>query len=232
MPCWKNLSNGWGIEQGWILTADLGMGMGMSMKRWFLLLAMATRLCGQDFDAQNVPDEITKSAIAAVGSLGKEVVLGKYQVAIDRIYPQWKKRVAKRMGGMEKLEKQLEDVSLEMRKHGISITDFKPQGQPQAFEVYPGKQVKVVDGKQVESMRYTKWLVIVPTITRVRMLVKGDPVALNFESTGFQIAISDKDSDVWHFIDGSAVTVSELRSLFITLPENLKLPPLEKKQIK
>jgi hypothetical protein len=64
------------------------------------------------------------------------------------------------------------------------------------------------------------------------MLIKGDPVAVNFESTGFQVAISDKGSDEWYFIDGSAVTVNELRRLFITLPENLELPPLEKKQIK
>ena len=190
--------------------------MGMSMKRWFFLFAMATRLCGQDFETQHVPDEITKSAVAAVESLGKEVVIGKYQVAIDRMYPQWKDRAAKRMGGMQKLEKQLEDVALEMRKRGISITDFKPQGEPRGFEVYPGKQVKILDGKQVESMCYTKWLVLVPTVTRVRMLIKGDPVAVNFESTGFQVAISDKGSDEWYFIDGSAVTVNELRRLFIT----------------
>lgn len=206
--------------------------MGMAMKRWFLLLAIATRLCGQDLGAQNVPVEISNAAVAAVEALGKEVVLGKYQVAIDRMYPQWKERAAKRMGGMEKLEKQLEDVAKEMLQRGISITDFKPLGQPRAYEVYPGKAVQIVDGKETEVMRYTKWLVLVPTVTRVRMLIKGDPVAVNYESTGFQVAISDKGTNEWYFIDGSAVTVNELRSLFITLPENLELPPLEKKQIK
>ncbi len=206
--------------------------MGMTMKRWFLFLAMATRLCGQDLSDQIVPEEISKSAVAAVEALGKEVVLGKYQVAIDRMYPQWKERAAMRMGGMEKLEKQLADVSKEMLKRGISITDFKPQGKSRAFEVYPGKAVQIADGKKTEVMRYTKWLVLVPTVTRVRMLIKGDPVAVNYESTGFQVAISDKGSDEWFFIDGSAVTVNELRSLFITLPENIELPPLEKKQIK
>jgi hypothetical protein len=55
---------------------------------------------------------------------------------------------------------------------------------------------------------------------------------LNYESTGFQVAISDKGSNEWYFIDGSAVTVSELRSLFITLPEKMDLPALDKKQIK
>lgn len=206
--------------------------MGMTMKRWFFLLAMATRLCGQDLSVEKVPEEITKSVVAAVEALGKEVVLGKYQVAIDRMYPHWKERAAKRIGGMEKLEKQLADVSKEMLKRGISITDFKPQGQPRAFEVYPGKAVQIIDGKETEVMRYTKWLVLVPTVTRVRMLIKGDPVVVNYESTGFQVAICDKGSDEWYFIDGSGVTVNELRSLFITLPESIELPPLEKKQIK
>jgi hypothetical protein len=206
--------------------------MGMTMKRWFLFIALVTGLHGQDLDSQNVPEEIIKSAVTAVESLGKEVVLGKYQLAIDRMYPQWKERTAKKMGGMEKLEKQLEEVSKQMLKRGISITDFKPQGQPRAFEVYPGKAVQIIDGKETEVMRYTKWLVIVPTVTRARMLIDGDPIPLNFESTGFQVAISDKGSNEWFFIDGSAVTVNELRSLFITLPENMELPPLEKKQIK
>ncbi len=206
--------------------------MGMTMKRWFLFIALATGLHGQDLDSQNVPEEIIKSAVTAVEALGKEVVLGKYQSAIDRMYPQWKERTAKKMGGMEKLEKQLEDVSKQMLKRGISITDFKPQGKPTAFEVYPGKAVQIIDGKETEVMRYTKWLVIVPTVTRVRMLIDGDPIPLNYESTGFQVAISDKGSNEWFFIDGSAVTVSELRSLFITLPENMELPALDKKQIK
>ncbi|MFN4982424.1 MAG: hypothetical protein ACK56K_14795 [Akkermansiaceae bacterium] len=202
------------------------------MKRWFLFLAMATRLYGQDLDAQNVPQEIITSAVSAVESLGKEVVLGKYQVAIDKMYPQWKERTAKKMGGKEKLEKQLEDVAKQMLQRGISITDFKPLGKPTAFEVYPGKAIQTVDGKETEVMRYTKWLVLVPTVTRVRMLINGDPVPLNYESRGFQVAISDKGSNEWFFIDGSAVTVNELRSLFFTLPENLELPVLEKKQIK
>jgi len=81
-------------------------------------------------------------------------------------------------------------------------------------------------------LRYTKWLVLGPTVTRFRAMIEGDPVAVNIESTGFQVAISDKGSDEWTFIDGSAVSVNDLRSLFITLPKDLELPPLEKKQIR
>ncbi|MFK7851584.1 MAG: hypothetical protein AB8D78_11450 [Akkermansiaceae bacterium] len=202
------------------------------MKKWFLFFGMLTCLHGQEVAPQRVPPEVTASAVKAVSELGKEVVLGRYKVAIDRMYPQWKERTAKRMGGMENLQKQLDGVARQMLQQGISITDFKPKGNPTAFEVYPGKKVEVVNGQKVEKLIYTKWLVLVPTLTKFRAMIEGDPVAINIESKGFQVAISDKGSGKWSFIDGSAVSVNDLRSLFITLPQNLTLPPLEKKQIK
>ena len=78
----------------------------------------------------------------------------------------------------------------------------------------------------------SKWLVLVPTVTKFRAQLKGDPVAVNIESTGFQVAICEKGKDDWTFIDGSGVTVNDLRSLFITLPQDLELHPLEKRQIR
>jgi hypothetical protein len=123
-------------------------------------------------------------------------------------------------------------VANQMLQQGISITDFKPQGQPRAFEVVAGKKVEVIDGVQVEKLRYTKWMVLVPTVTKFRALIKGDPLAVIIESTGFQVAITEKGKEDWTFIDGSAVSVSELRSLFGNLPQDLELPPLEKRQIK
>lgn len=193
---------------------------------------MAGGLHAQEVATQQVPPEVVASAVKAVAELGREVVLGRYQVAIERMYPVWKERTAKRMGGMEKLEQQLDGVAKQMLQQGISITDFTPAGQPRPFEVYPGKIVEVVDGKEVENLRYTKWLVLVPTLTKFRAMLGTPPMAVIIESTGFQVAICDKDKDQWSFIDGSAVTVNELRSLFITLPQDLELPPLEKRQIR
>ena len=92
--------------------------------------------------------------------------------------------------------------------------------------------VELVDGKPVERLRYTKWLVLVPTVTKFRTHIKGDPVAVTIESTGFQVAVTDKGKEDWTFIDGAGVTVNDLRSLFVNLPMNLELPPLEKRQIK
>jgi hypothetical protein len=220
----------------WWLTGEAGGGMGSRMKCLFVLLALTAVLRAQDLAENAVTEtaspEIVASAVKAVADLGKEVVMGRYEVAGERMYPQWKDRAARRMGGMDKLQEQIDGAGKRMLQQGISITDFSPQGQPRAFEVHPGKLVEVVDGKQVERLRYTKWLVLVPTVTKFRTHIKGDPIAVIIESTGFQVAVTDKGKDDWTFIDGSAVSVNDLRSLFVNLPMNLELPPLEKRQIK
>jgi hypothetical protein len=206
------------------------------MKFLFLLLAFATGLRAENLAEEAVtevpPPEIVTSASKAVADLGKEIVMGRFHVAGERMYPMWKERAAKRVGGMDKLQEQIDGVAKQMLRQGISITDFSPKGQPRAFEVYPGKVVEIVEGKEVERLRYTKWLVLVPTVTRFRTHIPGDPIAVIIESTGFQVAVTDKGKEDWTFIDGSGVSVNDLRSLFVNLPMNLELPPLEKRQIK
>lgn len=197
---------------------------------YFLFLIVTVE--GQNAVEEQASPQVVASAVDAVSELGQQVVLGRYQVAMERMFPQWKERAAKRLGGMEKLEKQLSSVADQMLKQGISITDFVPRGEPRAFEVIPGKKLAMVNGQQVEQLIYTKWLVLVPTVTRFRVFLQDDPKPLTIESTGFQIAISDKGINDWTFIDGAAVTVNELRSLFINLPQDLELPALEKRQIK
>ena len=71
---------------------------------------------------------------------------------------------------------------------------------------------------------------LVPTLTKFRMFPKGAPKAVVIESTGFQAAISDKGKDDWTFIDGSSLTQSDLRQLFINLPKDMVLPPIEKRE--
>lgn len=208
-------------------------GMGMGMKRLLLCLFSLTSLHAQDnVIVEQAPPQVVASAVKAVADLGKEVASGRYKVAVDRMYPQWKDRAAKRAGGMEALEKQLDGVAAQMLQRGISIMESAPQGLPRVFEVSPGKKVDVEGGKQIERLRYTKWMVLVPTVTKFRMFLENDPVAVMIESTGFQVAISEKGKNDWTFIDGASVGISDLRSLFGNLPQDLELPPLEKKQIR
>lgn len=184
--------------------------------------------------SEEAPPEVVASAVAAVGKLGDEVVLGRYQVAVERMNPTWKERVAKRMGGMKALEKQLEGVAAQMVQQGISMISFKPQGKPRAYGVVPGKKVVRENGVDTEKLVYTKWMVLVPTLTKFRIMrstTPGDPPrVITIESTGYQVAVSDRGRNDWTFIDGAGLTINDLRSLFITLPQDMELPPVGKKE--
>lgn len=178
-----------------------------------------------------VPATVPQAAIAAVAKLGEEVTKGNYQVAIDKMNPMWKDRMAKRMGGEEKLKTQLAEVPREMVRQGVTMLSFKPVGTPTVLQVWPGKRSVEEGGNKVEKLIYTKWLVLVPTTSRFRIFREGDAKALLIDSTSFQAAVCDKGSSEWTFIDGASLTSADLRSLFITLPKDLDLPPIEKKEV-
>jgi hypothetical protein len=190
----------------------------------------------------NMPDpetpapEVLTAAKAAVEKLGSEVVLGRYNVAIERMYPTWKKRLAERMGGMEQLNAQLAASAKKMQNNGMSITSFKPQGEPSVHEVTLGRKTVKVNGKPVQVDAFTKWLLIVPTATQFKFFKPDQPGAAPtlhvVESTGFQVVISDKGANDWTFIDGSGLSVADLRSLFSNLPEDLVLPVMGGREIK
>jgi hypothetical protein len=174
-----------------------------------------------------VPPQVVATAVAAVAKLGDEVVLGRYQMAVERMYPVWKERAAKRMGGMAALEKQLAGVAAQMVQQGISIISFKPQGQPRSYEVVPGIKAVKENGVSVEKPVFTKWLVMVPTVRKIRIMREGNPKPLVIESIGYQVAVSDKGKNDWTFMDGAELKLNDLRGLFGTLPQNLELPPVE-----
>ena len=182
--------------------------------------------------SEPVPPEVTASAVAAVKALGDEVVLGRYEAAFEKMNPMWKERAAKRIGGMEKLEAQLQGVARQMVQQGISMISFQPKGQPIAYEVWPGRKVVTENGREVERLVHLKYMVLVPTVTRFRIIREGDAKPLVIESTGYQVAISDKGSDDWTFIDGASLGPHDLRSLFITLPQDIQLPPVNKREIR
>ncbi len=225
---------------------------GVQAIRGFLLLALvasaavsaygqqpggvaATSLSEAEVVSEPVPPDVVATAVAAVAKLGEEVVMGRYKVAVERMNPQWKERAAKRMGGMERLEKQLEGVAAQMVQQGISMISFKPQGQPQVYQVFPGRKVVKENGVDVEKLVYTKWMVLVPTATRFRIMrnVQGQaPKSHIIESTGFQVAISEKGKNDWTFIDGAGLRVNDLRGLFVTLPQDMELPAVSKREVR
>lgn len=168
----------------------------------------------------DVPAEVVKGAVTAVKVLGDKVVRGEHKAAIDSMYPQWKARMAKRKGGIEKLEKELEGIGEVMARNGVQIISFKTKGVPITYEVWPGDSSNLEEGQ----INYTKWLILIPTVTQFRIMPDDSPKGYVINSHGFQIAVADKGKNNWTFINGSDVTVADLRSLFITLPANMNLP--------
>ena len=76
---------------------------------------------------------------------------------------------------------------------------------------------------------------LVPTVTRFEVLHRIDgqpPQWVEIESLSFQVAVSDRHKVDWTFIDGAGLTVGRLCNLYKTLPANIQLPPVHKRQIK
>ena len=149
--------------------------------------------------------------------------------------PKEKERLAKQNGGLEELEKKLEGVAAEMVKQGVRIISSKPQGKPSAYGVEPKMVTEEIDGKKLSRMKYSQWLVVVPTVTRFEVLhrVEGQPAKwVEIESLSFQVAVSPRDKADWTFIDGAGLAVGRLRNLYMTLPADIQLPPVHKRQIK
>jgi hypothetical protein len=202
------------------------------------ILAVTAHVCGQNLTAgeaevmaEPIPPAVVNSAVEAVRKLGDEVVLGRYQAALDRMNPLWKQRTASRMGGMAELERKLQSVPAEMMRQGITMISFKPDGRPITHEVNPGTKKIRQNGVESERMAFTKWLVMVPTVTRYRIISGTSPKPVVIENTGFQVAIADKDKLDWTFIDGSGLTPADLRGLFITLPQDMELPPVGRREV-
>lgn len=190
-----------------------------------------TPLSESEVTTEAVPPQVVAAAVAAVAKLGDEVVLGHYQVAVERMNPLWKERTSQRSGSKETPEQQAAGVAAQMVQQGISMISFKPQGQPRAYEVAPGTKMVKDNGASVGKLVFTKWLVLVPTATRFRIMhgaAGQPPKVITIDSISYQVAICDKGKSDWTFIDGSQLKPSDLRGLFITLPPNLELPPVEK----
>jgi hypothetical protein len=175
------------------------------------------------------PLEVVNSAVAAVNDLGRQVVLGKVKTSLERMNPQWKDRLSRRLGGQKQLEQQFDDALAEMMKQGTSVVSFKSYGFPKVYEVFPGKKTEVIDGKPVEVLTNTKWMLLIPTEVRYRVLQQQE--AYIIESKGYQVAIADKSKLDWTFIDGAGLTIQDLRSLFISLPVDMELPEMKRRVI-
>jgi len=178
------------------------------------LAALGTGVCR---GAGSAPPEVLESAAEATKALAAQVMEGNYAYSIEKMYPRWKARAAKREGGMKELLERLAKAPAEMQRKGITLLDLEV-GQPAAGHEVRAALIGDAGGGQRRIL--TEWLVLVPTTSRFKVVDPRRGVKKEIETYGYQVAIANKERMEWTFIDGSGLSVSELRRFFPGLPED------------
>lgn len=177
-------------------------------------------------EAGKVPQSVLDKAELATRAMGQQVLEGNFGVALDRMYPRWKKRAAKKLpGGEAELARRLAEIPKEMARQGISMLKYEVQKPTSAHEVV---LLRGEDRQGKAVQMYLEWLVFVPTRAEYRIIDPETRLARRIETLGFQIALNKKGTPEWYFIDGRNCTIADLRSFFPGLPENQKLLGLPK----
>ncbi len=172
-------------------------------------------------EAGKIPQLVLDKAELATRAMGQQVLEGNFRVALDRMYPRWKKRAAKKLAGGEgELARRLAEIPKEMTRQGISMLKYEVQKPTSAHEVV---LLRGEDRQGKAVQMYLEWLVFVPTRAEYRIIDPKTRLARKIETLGFQIALNKKGTPDWYFIDGRNCTITDLRSFFPGLPDNQKL---------
>ena len=112
-------------------------------------------MCTLRVDAQRVVVDpaIADQAQAAVQKLGVELIRGNFKYSQERMYPRWKRRLAKRIGSIEELEAQLASGDQQRVKMGLIVTSYQAARPTAFFDVWRAKQVDAVTGQVARDDR-------------------------------------------------------------------------------
>lgn len=171
-----------------------------------------------------------QSVQAAAQRLGNEVLKSNFRYAIDHMYPRWKARQAKRLGSEAKLLAAFNKVGEQMQQAGITLDSFAAHAPTRAFRVHPKMKPGRREINSSTDLAY-QMLVLVPTSMKMSFYPEAQPKR-SFMRKSFQIAISQEGENKWSFIDGSTLSMTDLRSMFPLLPNDLVLPEKSDVEIK
>ncbi len=181
------------------------------------------------FQAERIRREplFMESAQMATQKLGDAILKGNMDFAVLKMYPRWKKKQSILVGGDGNMLKKFAHAAKLMRDSGTVITDFKALRATEILYVRMEKKKGLT--KVYYPVDYTfQKLVVVPTVTQIRF-GKIDPATgkpFEVEKKSFQLAIYDENVKDWSFIDGSSVSINDIRNMFPTVPLSFekKLP--------
>jgi len=184
------------------------------MKPFILFLIFLQVLNAQLIERNPVPADIINNAKVAVSKLTTEILKENYNYSFDTMYQRSKKTAALNAGGEEELKKIFTEIPLKMKAQGIDILDIKVGKPTKSFEVRPAH---FQDSSKTPV--FTEYIVFVPTSKIIRVIDPNSGVVKKLKIDGYQIAVRHIDSQIWSFIDGSTLSLRQLRDLFPSLPE-------------
>ncbi len=213
------------------------------MNTYFHIIIAVMVICAARVDAQRVVVDpvLAEQAQSAVQKMGVELMRGNFKYSQERMYPRWKRRLAKRVGSMEDLEAQLATGDQQRVKMGLIVSSYRADKPTAFFDVWRAKKVDPDSGKlsldeDGREVVVSHWLAVVPTTTQVKV---PDPQQggrmRTLEEKSYAIAIAEKGSNQWYFLTGMKPSIQDLRSLFPSLPidrNELGLPESSAREIK
>ena len=164
-----------------------------------------------------VPAEHLAAAVTAVQAIGDQTLRGQFNEVVEKMYPRYRNRAAKKLGGKAEMAAQMKKLVNDYAASGISITGFVAEPATIGFDI----------------PEFNEWLVFVPTTRTVSFI---DPKTGRKETrnvSDYQVAVRGKgEGETWSFLNGSTLKVKELRSLFPSLPADIGEWAIPQKSVK
>lgn len=158
-------------------------------------------------EREAVPAEVLAAAVDAVQEVGDQTLRGEYEAVVEKMYPRFRKRAAKKLGGNDQLVTQMRKLVNEYAASGIAITKFQAEPAIHGFDI----------------PEFKEWLVFVPTTRTVRFIDPQTGLKEVKEVSDYQVAVRSKvEGETWSFLNGSTMQIPELLALFPSLPRDIK----------
>lgn len=168
---------------------------------------------------ETVPAKLVAEAVVAVQAVGDDALKGEFDEVVAKLYPRFRKRAVKQAGGEAALIATFGKMMSDLSATGITIIKFEAEPALHAFDI----------------PEFNEWLVFVPTARTIRYIDPATKKVQRAVLRDYQIAIRKKEGDpTWTFLNGSTMEISELRTLFPSLPatpSELGLPSKEFKKL-
>lgn len=195
------------------------------IKRFLIIfLSLAASLNAQQATGGEVAiDSPTRQSVQnAAQQLGNEVLKSNFLYAIEHMYPRWKNRQAKRLGSESRLLESFSNAGAQMQEAGITIDSFVALQPTRAYRVHPKMKPGAREIRSSADLDY-QILVFIPTKMKMSFFSEGQ-AKRSFMRQSFQVALANEGENKWTFIDGSTIRITDLRSMFPLLPNDLELP--------